>query len=168
MKRFDADPEVIAEQRARDRYAGADRPEGETYAAATYRAPAIVEHWPCRRCGVAMVGVTADAIERLDMFNRQLARQGEPPIPKNKIVFCPACSGPAHAERAERIAADARAVAKLRAELLTLVDNDLRERVIADQLRKHGVSAAEVAELIRDAKHRRATNRASKTRRPDL
>lgn len=168
MRRFDDDPEVIAEQRARDRYAGADRPEGETYAAATYRAPAIVEHWPCRRCGVAMVPVTQDAIDSLAMWNRQLATRGEAPISKAKVVFCASCAGPAHAERAERIAADARAVAKLRAELLTLVDNDLRERVIADQLRKHGLSAAEVAELIRDAKHRRATNRASKTRRPDL
>lgn len=50
--------------------------------------PAIAERWPCTGCN-ALVELTADAIEMHAMFNRQLARRGERPLPKR--IPCPDC-----------------------------------------------------------------------------
>ena len=78
------DPEVLADLSRRsdsERDQSRTRPLGWT-------SPAIVEHWPCAGCGV-MVGMTRDAIDLHAMFNRQLGRRRDQPLPKRSQ--CPDC-----------------------------------------------------------------------------
>jgi hypothetical protein len=60
------DPEVLADLRLRD---SSDAP------------PVFVEHWPCKGCGV-MVGITREVLDTHAMFNRQLVKRRESPLPK--------------------------------------------------------------------------------------
>lgn len=97
MTRFpDRDPEVLADLRARQASEGdrsRTRPDG-------WVPPAIVERWPCTGCN-ALVDMPRGAIELHAMFNRQLARRGERPLPKR--IPCPSCKARdedlAHAQR---------------------------------------------------------------------
>lgn len=71
------DPEVLADLRRR-----ADSERDRTRTRPTAFAPApIVEQWPCSGCA-AMVGMTRDAIELHAMFNAQLERRRDKPLPK--------------------------------------------------------------------------------------
>lgn len=78
------DPEVLADLRRRNE---SERDTTRTRPGAWTR-PAIVEHWPCKGCGV-MVGMTRDAIELHAMFNRQLERRRESPL--SERALCPDC-----------------------------------------------------------------------------
>lgn len=80
------DPEVLADLRAREASEG-DRDRSRETALA-FGDPTPVEHWPCRGCP-AMVGMTRDALELHDMFNRQLWRRRQPQLPKRGL--CDAC-----------------------------------------------------------------------------
>src|SRR5689334_9979099 len=86
---FATDPEIAADLIRRAR---SERDPNRTREPANpFGAPAIVEHWPCRGgCG-AMVGVTREAIEALEVHNRQLLAQRESPISKAKVMWCPRC-----------------------------------------------------------------------------
>lgn len=91
------DPEILADLRRRadsERDTTRARPVGWT-------SPAIVEHWPCSGCA-AMVGMTRDAIDLHAMFNAQLERRRDKPLPKRGQ--CEACK---RAEE-ERLAAQRR------------------------------------------------------------
>lgn len=50
----------------------------------------IVAHWKCR-VGICLVkiGVTATAVETLEMFNRELARRREKAIKPDDVMVCP-------------------------------------------------------------------------------
>lgn len=85
---YDEDPEVIADLQLRARTV---RERGGNANIPTYTPPVTVADWQCRGgCG-STVGVTQDAIDRLEIFNRQLARKSEAPLDPNRIVFCDAC-----------------------------------------------------------------------------
>lgn len=83
---LDQDPEVLAERRQRDRFAGRDDLAGGP--TRPFASP-VVERWPCSGdCG-AFVDITRDALEIHAMFNRQLARRGDRPLAKR--IPCAAC-----------------------------------------------------------------------------
>jgi hypothetical protein len=71
------DPEVHADLRLRDSSEG-DRTRTRTVA---YAPPVFVEHWPCKGCSV-MVGITREVLDTHAMFNRQLVKRRESPLPK--------------------------------------------------------------------------------------
>lgn len=74
------DPEVLADLRAREastRDPRRTRPDG-------WVPPAIVEHWPCRGCGV-LVGMTREAIDLHAIFNRQLVKRGDQPLTRRGL-----------------------------------------------------------------------------------
>lgn len=138
MRRFDDDPEVIAERRARDRYAGADRDEGKNYAGATFRPPAIVAGWACRaRCG-RFVPVTDAAVAARETSNAKLRDRGEREVGEDEIVFCGPCIRRAAPDRGEAKRRQIDEMAALIRELKTLVDNDLRERAVVARIRQLG------------------------------
>jgi hypothetical protein len=91
----DEDPEVRAERRERDRYAG--REDTEYDPTRLFGAPVIVERWVCTDCS-ALVEMTREAIDLHAMFNRQLAARGERPLAKR--IPCARCK--ARGEELER------------------------------------------------------------------
>lgn len=83
MKR---DPEVQADAELRD-----DSEHDKTRSGVpSWKPPAIVEHWPCRTCGDA-VPVTQDGIEAAHVWDQILTARGEPPIDRQRTMFCVAC-----------------------------------------------------------------------------
>lgn len=78
------DPEVLADLRRRSE---SERDTTRTRPGA-WTPPVIVEHWPCKGCN-AMVGMTRDALDLHAMFNRQLERRRESPLPRRAL--CPDC-----------------------------------------------------------------------------
>lgn len=150
----DLDPEQLADLRRA-------RSVGDVYREPRDPATALdtvaVEQWPCRRCTIAMVPVTATAVETLAMSNEHLIKRGEKPIPKSAVVFCARCEPIARAERAEREEKQRAEIRDLTRELFALVDNDLREASIATRLRQLG--HANVPALLSQAAARRAEKR---------
>jgi hypothetical protein len=146
------DPEIAADMRLR---ADTERHRDPKPAKYSWTSPAIVEHWPCRMCGVAMVGVTAEAAAARDHANQILVSRREPEIAKSQIVFCDRCTPVAKAQREERHRKAREETAAVIRELRSLVDNDLRERVLVDRLRELG--QPDIAHVLADARaHRRA------------
>lgn len=91
----DYDPEVAADLELREQ-TRRERP-GLTSAqfAAKVRevavGPTVLEMVPCRaRCG-RTTEWTAEAQHTFDVFNRELAKRGEAPLDKTRIVFCATC-----------------------------------------------------------------------------
>lgn len=79
------DPEVLAERRQRDRYAGRDDLAGGDPGPF---ADAVVERWPCSGCN-ALVDMTAFAIGLHARFSAMLVREGKPPLARR--IPCAAC-----------------------------------------------------------------------------
>jgi hypothetical protein len=154
------DPEIIADLRKRaatEHDATRSRGDG-VY---DWSPAAIVEQWPCRTCGLAMVGVTAEQVEAREVFNRKLRARREQEIPKSAVVFCEACLERARQLGAERRARERVEMAALIRELRSLVDNDLREKSILARLRVLG--HPDVDELQRAAAASRAARKTKRT-----
>lgn len=83
----DEDPEVVADRRLQ---AATIRQRGGKHEGASYRPPVIVAEWPCRACKKPY-GVTEDAVEAYETWNRELARRGDVPLDSKAIVFCDSC-----------------------------------------------------------------------------
>lgn len=158
------DPEVLADQRARSRYGGADRGVPDDYEPGTRRPPAIVAGWACRAgCG-RFVPVDDVAIAALASSNATLRKRGEPELGVHEIVFCAACKHRAAPDRGEAKRRSTDETARLIAELKTLVDNDLRERSIVARLRdlKHP-DVDGLLRAVRDARAAKNTNTKRRT-----
>lgn len=98
----DNDPEVIAdialrEQTRRERPGLTDAQFGDLLS--KVGKPTILERVPCRnRCG-RTADWTAEAEHSFEVFNRELAKRGEAPLDKTRIVFCDTCRAGAIAEK---------------------------------------------------------------------
>lgn len=148
------DPEILADQHARARYGGAHRDEGDGYAPARARPPAIVAGWACRaRCG-RFVPVDQGAIAAREDANALMRRRGEPELGVHEIVFCPACKAGSAPDRAAALRRQSDLIAGAVRELKTLVDNDLRERSLVARLRELG--HPDVGALLRSVRASRA------------
>jgi hypothetical protein len=145
------DPEVIADLRLR---AASERSRGNGDPTLSYRAPVLVEQWPCRgKCG-ATVPVDEAGVHARNKANAQLARRGEPELGKHEIAFCPACKAKYAPARGDAMRRHADAMAAAIRELKTLVDNDLRERALIARLRELG--HPDVDGLVRAVREGRA------------
>lgn len=87
MGEFEQDPEVVADLQLR---AATLRERGRAREMPAYEPSKIVDRWPCRACKQP-VEVTEDGVDRYQVFNRQLARQGEERLDHTKILFCDSC-----------------------------------------------------------------------------
>ncbi len=143
MSDEEIDPEVLADLQLRaTSMHDSTRTRGrDTY---SWSAPAIVAYWPCRAGGTcrgsvagqpAVVGVTAEAIDARETFNRQLRSKGEAEIPTHAIAFCETCKRAGlsmqaivNQDRRERMAAKIRRLKES--------PPAHEEREIVDQLRK--------------------------------
>lgn len=161
--RYEHDPEIVADARARARFGGADRGVPENYPPGTHRPPAIVAGWACRSgCG-RFVPVTDAAVAARDSANDQLRRRGEPELGEHEILFCPSCKHRAAPDRADALRRRVDDIAKLIAELKTLVDNDLLERSVLARLRDLG--HPDVDGLMRAVRESRAAKNQTQKRR---
>lgn len=155
------DPEILADQRARERVAGGLERPLEREPAHAMGSPAIVEHWPCRRCKTP-VGITASALEAARTMNRYAASRGIEPIRKSEAVACPACGQIEKAETAARDRANSEERVLLTRDLYASVENDPR---IAGILRRLGeLGEPDVRGLARDAEAKRAARKPAATR----
>ena len=138
MSRDEIDPEDLADLRLR---ASSERDSTRTRGDGTYEwsPAALVEEWPCRNCGTALVGVTAEQVSARAMFNTMLRRQNERVIDTDEVVFCPPCLDLARASGVERRRRAINETELLIRQLKTLSDeNDPRERSILARLRDLG------------------------------
>ncbi len=93
------DPEVVADLKLRA-YTEHDRSRTRGVGVYEWRAPEAAEIWNCRGCG-SPVPVTEEALHACGTFDRELVRKGEPPLVRNRIVFCSDCK-----EQGFKISAD--------------------------------------------------------------
>jgi len=99
-REYEMDPEVAADIALRNRTMRERRHAAETPA---WQPQPIVAQWPCRAAGCTnAVEVTPDALERLDVFNRELKRRNEEPLDTNKIAICSDCQAKRWAMLANR------------------------------------------------------------------
>jgi hypothetical protein len=83
------DPEVLADLQLRARTV---RERGGQSRGATWHPPTFVDKWPCRnpQCRKP-VEVTAETVDRYQVFNGELSKRGEERMDFRAIVYCDPC-----------------------------------------------------------------------------
>ncbi len=124
--------------------------------------PTEVAHWKCRRPGCSeVVGITETGLEAWESFNRQLAKQGGPPLDTATICFCKPCAAIYQAMQAEL-------AQKKRARVSMLVDELkadpgpglVRRDDIVKQLNSLGCETGALLAAIRDRREAKSSKRA--------
>ncbi len=134
---FEEDPEVVADLKLRA-YSEHDtsraRPSRDRIG--QWTPDKTVGAWRCQRPGcVNLFAVTAEAIEHVEIFNRELARRGEGPIDLRKVAWCDGCRAAWLANRSVKARERVDAIAKLVRELkASSQPQKLTEQI--EQLRK--------------------------------
>lgn len=96
------DPEVLADLQLRE---SSRRDSTRTRGAGIYdwKKPKFVGTWRCRSpvCG-ASVGYTQEDHETAEVFDRERARRGEPPLDRKTIALCSTCNALRLKQRADK------------------------------------------------------------------
>ncbi|MBA3421673.1 MAG: hypothetical protein H0U12_07240 [Thermoleophilaceae bacterium] len=116
---FEEDPEVIADLKLRA-YSEHDtsraRPSRDRIG--RWAPDKTVGAWRCRRSGCAgLFAVTAEAVEHVEIFNRELARRGEDAIDLRQVAWCDGCRAAWLASRSTKARERVDAIAELVREL---------------------------------------------------
>ena len=123
------DPEVLADLELR---AASLRDPSRSRKEARWDPPIVVGTWRCRTCASA-VGVTAEAAQRVAIFDAILGRRGEAALDTDAVMFCDPCRGKhtrlAALRRREEVDRLALAIRELKA-----CDDDVRQRELVKQL----------------------------------
>lgn len=128
------DPEVLADLQLR-KASEHDRTRTRT-ANYSWRPPEDVAHWKCRnpKCS-AMVGVTQEAVDAAAVFDRELHRQRESPLDRERIAMCVECRQLFFKQRADKNRAQVDGLAGLIRELKGDPPRPDRERTLIEQIR---------------------------------
>lgn len=153
MRDHDEDPEVVADLQLR---AHTERDRSRASKEPVYVPPVYVDTWACKLCRLP-IEVTADAVERVEIFNRALADRREPLLITSELVACLECAIKIQERHAFKARRDAELLGKVIARL-KLSRSPEHERGLIAELRQLG--HPDVDGLVESLRHKKPTRSA--------